>query len=183
MTFWETQMAHEPTRLYYEKLKEIVNNFSVEIHTGELYTFEILEIGLDVGISARCFLEFENVNLTSVDLGDVEIGIKNIDDLATFRWTFHHMSSDAYFEKCERQFDIIFVDGDHSYEQTKKDIVNAWKFLKPNGLLIGHDYLHKGNFMVNKDYGVHQAFRELLIDINVPATIYPPDPGLIVVRK
>lgn len=38
--------------------------------------------------------------------------------------------------------DMVFVDGDHRYEPTKRDIENYRKFLEPGGLLCGHDYWH-----------------------------------------
>jgi len=36
--------------------------------------------------------------------------------------------------------DMIFIDCDHSYEITKRDIVNYSKLLGKGGLLCGHDY-------------------------------------------
>jgi hypothetical protein len=37
-------------------------------------------------------------------------------------------------------FDMVFIDGDHSYEMAKFDIL-CWKaLLREDGLLIGHDY-------------------------------------------
>lgn len=36
--------------------------------------------------------------------------------------------------------DMVFVDGDHQYEPVKRDIENYRKFLRPGGLLCGHDY-------------------------------------------
>ena len=40
----------------------------------------------------------------------------------------------------ERKFDIIFIDGDHSYEGVKKDIA-VWKNrVNPGGIIAGHDY-------------------------------------------
>lgn len=185
--FWDKQMSHEPTRLYYEKLKEVINIYFDPQNYKTLDQFgkaEVLEIGLDVGISARCFLEYPNIKLTSIDPGEVDIGIREINDLKfDKRWTFHHMSSDKYFADCKKQFDIIYVDGDHSYTQCKKDIDNAWKFIKPAGTLIGHDFLHKSNFYHDKECGVTQAFREFICEKNVEAHIYPPNPGLIVIKK
>lgn len=185
-------MAHEPTRLYYEKLKEIISDYIGKRHAASVYThlppqLEALEIGLDVGISARCILEFSSAGikgLTSVDSGDVDGGVNNIKEWGlNDHWTFHHMRSDEFFKNCQRKFDIIYVDGDHSYEQTKRDIDNAWKFLNEGGILIGHDYLHKHNFTANPDYGVHKAFREFMIEQGVNAIVYPPEPGLIVIQK
>lgn len=183
MTFWEEQMAHEPTRAYYEKLKEIIKSM-IGYLTEDESPAQILEIGLDVGISARAFLEFPDIKLTSVDCGDVEGGIKNIKDWGLAdRWTFVPKSSDQFFAENKNSYDVIYIDGDHSYQQTKKDIDNAWKFVKLGGILIGHDFLHKNNFRQDTDYGVTQAFREFICEQNVEAHIYPPHPGLIVIRK
>jgi len=36
--------------------------------------------------------------------------------------------------------DFVFIDGDHRYEYVKRDI-ERWKpFIRPGGLLLGHDY-------------------------------------------
>ena len=35
------------------------------------------------------------------------------------------MSSDDYFENYQMPFNVVFVDGDHSHEQSLKDIMNA----------------------------------------------------------
>lgn len=36
--------------------------------------------------------------------------------------------------------DLVFIDGDHSYSQVKKDLLNYGPKLKRNGVLLGHDY-------------------------------------------
>lgn len=45
-------------------------------------------------------------------------------------------TSDSFFERQER-FDVIFIDGDHSYNQAKKDILNAIKLA--NKAVVCHD--------------------------------------------
>ena len=40
------------------------------------------------------------------------------------------MTSDDFFKKNEINFDVVFLDGLHTYEQTIKDINNSLKFLK-----------------------------------------------------
>jgi SAM-dependent methyltransferase len=37
------------------------------------------------------------------------------------------------------KFDVIFIDGDHSHEQSLRDLQNAIKFLTPYGVIIMHD--------------------------------------------
>jgi hypothetical protein len=51
------------------------------------------------------------------------------------------MSSDVFFEtvKFENKMALIFIDGDHMYEQVKKDFENSLKVLHPNGFIFMHD--------------------------------------------
>ena len=39
----------------------------------------------------------------------------------------------------EKSFDLIYIDGDHSYESVKKDILLAKKLLKKDGIICGDD--------------------------------------------
>ncbi len=40
----------------------------------------------------------------------------------------------------DESVDLLFIDGDHSYSQVKKDLLNHGPKLKKNGVLLGHDY-------------------------------------------
>lgn len=51
------------------------------------------------------------------------------------------MTSDEFFEQNGFEFDLIFIDGDHTGEQTYKDIVNASRCLSKEGLIVVHDVL------------------------------------------
>ena len=51
-------------------------------------------------------------------------------------------------------FDLVFIDADHHYEETKLDIVRWLPTVKPGGILAGHDY-------GGKYEGVKQAVDEL----------------------
>ena len=65
------------------------------------------------------------------------------------------ITSDEFFKKNKDYFDIIFLDGLHTYEQTIKDIDNSLKFLKEKGVIIIHDCLPKKiwNQIVPRLYG------------------------------
>ncbi len=52
-----------------------------------------------------------------------------------------HNSRTFDFDKLGRKFDLIFVDGDHSYDGVKIDTQNVFKLLKnENSIIIWHDY-------------------------------------------
>jgi predicted O-methyltransferase YrrM len=36
--------------------------------------------------------------------------------------------------------DLIFIDGDHTYDAVKCDIAKALDYIKPGGIITGHDY-------------------------------------------
>ena len=46
------------------------------------------------------------------------------------------MLSDNFFDQNKNKFDLIFIDGDHKYDQVKRDALNAWKILNNRGVLI-----------------------------------------------
>jgi len=39
-----------------------------------------------------------------------------------------------------RSFDMVFIDGDHSYEGARYDIEHSLPLLRPGGILVLHDY-------------------------------------------
>lgn len=61
-------------------------------------------------------------------------GLNNVD------WFFEN-SLEFDFSKLNNKFNLIFVDGDHSYEAVKEDTKNAFRTLdKENGIIVWHDY-------------------------------------------
>lgn len=44
----------------------------------------------------------------------------------------------------DNKFDFIFIDGDHSYEGVKNDILVCWPKLKIGGIMAFHDYKWDG---------------------------------------
>lgn len=52
---------------------------------------------------------------------------------------FFNMNSSDYLNKCETKYDVIFIDGDHSYEGVKSDYINSLSLMNENGIMIFHD--------------------------------------------
>ena len=50
-------------------------------------------------------------------------------------------TSDDFFLENNKTFDLVFIDGLHTYIQVKKDILNSVKFLNTNGIILVHDCL------------------------------------------
>ena len=48
-------------------------------------------------------------------------------------------TSDEFFKTNDKKFDLVFIDGLHTYEQVKKDIINSIDCLKENGVVLVHD--------------------------------------------
>jgi hypothetical protein len=48
-------------------------------------------------------------------------------------------TSDEFFKENNDKFDIVFIDGLHTYEQVKKDILNSVNCLNENGIILVHD--------------------------------------------
>lgn len=58
-------------------------------------------------------------------------------------------------------FDVMYIDGDHSYEGVKRDLELALKKVKPGGFICGHDYEMNHMKTPNTyDFGVKRAVDE-----------------------
>lgn len=55
-------------------------------------------------------------------------------------------SSNEFFAENKKKFDVIFIDGMHSYEQCKFDAINSLKYLNTGGYLFLHDLIPR-NFL------------------------------------
>lgn len=109
----------------------------------------VLEIGTDVGNSTTALLLGVKENgghLTSVDIKDCS---RLFDDE---QWTFMKCSG---FPVSYKHYDVVFIDGDHSYIGVTRDIGLAIPSTKPGGLILMHDVL------ASQFPGVRQAFDEI----------------------
>ncbi|RVU16893.1 class I SAM-dependent methyltransferase [Methylobacterium oryzihabitans] len=90
---------------------------------------DYLEIGVD---HATTFNRVAIPNRTGVDphFKVPREGIRGETVVAT---------SDDFFRANTRSFDCVFIDGLHTYAQSRRDFVNAWACLRPGGTVVLDD--------------------------------------------
>jgi hypothetical protein len=60
-------------------------------------------------------------------------------------------TSDEFFSKNSETFDLIFLDGLHTYEQTWRDLQNSFASCKSNGIIVVDDVVPSDKFSAMKD--------------------------------
>ena len=124
-----------------------------------------LEIGVRDGISGSAFMKTNIEHMYGIDHLEWQSGRK-LEAESNGRYQYVIGRSPDCAEAFESEvFDVIFLDGDHSYEGVKRDLNAWWPKLKSGGLFCGDDYHHASNFMSpgNTDegqYGVVEAVEE-----------------------
>lgn len=111
----------------------------------KLHFKNYLEIGVYKG---ECFLEIACKNKTAVD-PHILIDKKRkyghfLFDRKNVRNQYYEMLSDDFFRQYENVahppiFDLCFIDGLHTYEQSTKDVLHTLRYLKKGGYIFMHD--------------------------------------------
>jgi hypothetical protein len=97
-----------------------------------------LEIGVRRGVTFRDVRAGRKVAVDPellLDIGEARAANPNS--------TFHPVTSDAFFREHsqDERFDVIFLDGLHTFEQTLRDLLNATEVLKERGIVIIDDVI------------------------------------------
>jgi hypothetical protein len=97
-----------------------------------------LEIGVDQGASFKEIRAFKKVGV------DPKFAFDYKNEAADPGVEFHEVTSDIYFttiKKSSELFDVIFIDGLHTYDQCLRDLLNAISSLKPGGYIVVDDVI------------------------------------------
>jgi predicted O-methyltransferase YrrM len=134
------------------------------------YSKNVLEIGTDVGNTTSALLagvEKSGGHLWSVDINpDCKVVYEGHP-----QWTFINRASDPDIltkifgtpeHNMGKYFDLIYIDGDHSYQGVKRDLETAFALVKPSGYILMHDVL--ANTPPEDFPGVRRAFDEIVVD-------------------
>ena len=150
---------------FYNYLKKLKNNF------------KYLEIGSFEGNSAIFIAKkFKDCKIYCVDtwIGHEQYYIdKNFNEIEkNFDFNIKNYSnivkiknkSDTFFsENKDLKFDVIYIDGDHHYDQVLLDCQNAWKLLKRDGIFICDDYIwsYFDDIKKNPCYAINMFLKEI----------------------
>jgi predicted O-methyltransferase YrrM len=116
----------------------------------------MIEIGSYTGESTMLFAKkFKKVIsvdpfINNYDLNDIACKYMNFEDVYNFFLkniskysNIEHIrktSDDAISDLEPIKFDLVYIDGLHTYEQVKRDIENYLPLIKKGGYISGHDY-------------------------------------------
>ena len=134
----------------------------------------ILEIGVRTGISTAAMLL--GLELNGGHLYSLDISPDCVQAIGQHpQWTFIPADSKQVGEVLSRipaTLDILFIDGDHTYEGVKSDLDNYGYLVQSGGSIVCHDVLS------GYDPGVRQAFDEFISATKWEAEIFPSWVGL-----
>jgi SAM-dependent methyltransferase len=108
-----------------------VNPIEARIVSELCRGLDVLEIGTGLGISTKAIAKRARVVYTvDIDPWVKETVVPDLPENVKFFDNIQDIPHDL---------DVVFIDGLHSFQQCNKDIRDARKVLKPDGLYIFHD--------------------------------------------
>ena len=131
----------------------------------------VMEIGFNAGHSAEVFLKHNtSLTLTSFDIGihDYVNAAKGyIDEVYPDRHTLilgdSQKTVPAYLENNKgAKFDVIFIDGDHTYEVAKADMENCFHLAHKDTIVMLDDTMFTPNWVQSFNIGPTRIWSEYL---------------------
>jgi predicted O-methyltransferase YrrM len=127
----------------------------------------VLELGVSDGTTTLAFLkalsEINGPKLISVDKDECQgLAKRSVDffELGEF-WNYRLQTTDKFFAADNTQFDIIFIDADHSYVGAKRDFDSSLSRLKQGGIILIHDaFMH----FQGTEHGVSKLIFDIIND-------------------
>lgn len=109
---------------------------------------EVLQIGAGAGTSSLAILEArDDVHLTTIDIeaGDSPFGSlfaerKVVTEAGHINRLMQIHGDSKQIDLRPVTFDMVFIDGDHSYEGCYSDITRWATYIVPDGIMAIHDY-------------------------------------------
>lgn len=161
----------------FDNRKEMIVHYSKEFNSPRI---------LEIGIFKGEFFDFivDNCNPCAIDGVDLFEGIVGSGDVDGNNFTYcniadayvelnnkyidkshinlHKTSSHDFLDRIDdNYYDIIYIDGDHSYNGVKSDLEDSYKKIRPGGYIMGHDYeMNMERGRTYYEFGVKKAVTE-----------------------
>lgn len=140
-----TKMEHKTFHNHYHIIHDIIESYDEK---NIIY----LEIGAFAGGSASLVSSNQKVSkVISIDIGypvNKEVPIRNVNTFKHNECDYHYIEGDSTLQTTIDELksltdnvDILFIDGDHSYNGVMNDFFNYKDFVKKGGYIIFDDYL------------------------------------------
>jgi len=189
----QSQMSrNERFQLYYA-LRQLLADTSVPLRFVEIGSFAGSSLFLTVRALKRIASQLQGFAIEPGGHPQLPEVLKQLEREVTHLPLFSHQAVPQLkqvFEQDGKLPTFIFVDGDHTYEGVRQDIIDYFPLLAPGGIMMFHDYLpplsdenwqgimyhHAGN-----EPGIRQACQELMENtygcevLDIPL-LYPTDP-------
>lgn len=128
----------------------LADSYVLALLANKFATNRILEVGTSFGQSALLFAlnTPDNVQITTLD-------IQKVADNPTVGIQFRGHPLSTKIVQCAsnleeilptlapKSFDLIFIDGDHSYAGVLSDSLAALSLIRPGGVICWHDYMFR----------------------------------------
>jgi hypothetical protein len=158
-----------------KKIPPIANHINSEIES--LGLAKMLEIGSDLGLLV------ESIRINRIFAVDP---VKNYKIPFKFRHIkFFEMTSDEFFKNSSENFDLIYIDGLHTFEQSFNDLINSMGRLRSSGpsLIYLDDVLPNDEFScLENPYDTFEGRKKLhghLNDLSWMGSVYKIIPLLV----
>lgn len=102
------------------------------------------------------------------------------------------LTSDSFFKSNKDKFNVIFIDGLHTYDQVRRDILNSIQCLCDDGFIFIHDMLPESeisskvprqNFVSNWNGDVFKVIFDIIQNNNLEFKIVNIDFGIGIITK
>jgi hypothetical protein len=161
-------------------------NEMIKYYCNKLSNPKIIEIGVFKGDFLDYLVKECNIGtIDAVDLfegttcsGDVDgnnvvyydVRISYVELLEKYKYMqnikIHKSNSITFLQnQDDNTYDIIYIDGDHSYNGVKNDLINAYRKIKNGGYIMGHDYeMNMNKAKTSYNFGTKQAVDEFCVN-------------------